>query len=536
MKNLEYVSQPRRLFYLVIYAIIFMIISFYLFGSILPPLNDKGFWFYTGMASLVIGSLLVTPFYTNPANGLSYATAGLVAILYTKPPTITLGYELSLIIFSGVILFSLLSIATINLKSDFSQKFSSSSRILVENFGNPRILYLVLLIYAVFQFHLSSIKEIIWIFIAGLIAIVQLVELVDRTISKIWDQWILKKSITFVGKIVAYQTPNIVLARLVEDINLTKNRILLVKDPTFGLKLCYAIGFTGRDEGLLLRLLEISIPELPSHEINELFDNLDKNEVVQLTNDLTKDLKHDIIQRSNYFVGIVDSDSAIDTLYIEIVNEREITEGRLVEVTIKGVNVIYQILDGLTHEDIVQQKNKYGYARAKARKIGRWDNSLKKFTLVKWLPQINTPVYIKTSEDLDIPNSSIGTFPETNYFVSIKDYDSLVTHNTAILGILGVGKSFFAIELVERIMTNKIKIIVIDLTNQYANELKEFIDPIREESRINKIISAGNDDKNNFENNPQEGGSYSNIRRAFYDDIKEFLESKDYFLKIYNPS
>jgi hypothetical protein len=34
---------------------------------------------------------------------------------------------------------------------------------------------------------------------------------------------------------------------------------------------------------------------------------------------------------------------------------------------------VAQIIDGLTREEIVQQKNTYGYARAKARKIGRWD-------------------------------------------------------------------------------------------------------------------------------------------------------------------
>ena len=70
-------------------------------------------------------------------------------------------------------------------------------------------------------------------------------------------------------------------------------------------------------------------------------------------------------------------------------------------------------------------------------------------------------------------SSAVGHFPGTNYPVSIKSIDELVTHNTAILGILSVGKSMLAIELVERMMVAGIKVICLDLTNQYADELAE---------------------------------------------------------------
>ena len=129
MKKVETASQPRRLLYLILYTVIFMAICQHLFGSLLPPINEQGFWFYTGLASLIIGSLLVTPFYTNPANGLSYAMAGLVAILYTKPQTNNLWYGITVILFGVVIVFSVLGIATIKSKKNFLQNFSSSSTV-----------------------------------------------------------------------------------------------------------------------------------------------------------------------------------------------------------------------------------------------------------------------------------------------------------------------------------------------------------------------------------------------------------------------
>ena len=51
----------------------------------------------------------------------------------------------------------------------------------------------------------------------------------------------------------------------------------------------------------------------------------------------------------------------------------------------------------------------------------------------------------------------VGHFPSSRIIPYIKDINSLVTHNTAILGILGVGKSMLAIELVEKINSSRYK-------------------------------------------------------------------------------
>ena len=55
------------------------------------------------------------------------------------------------------------------------------------------------------------------------------------------------------------------------------------------------------------------------------------------------------------------------------------------------------------------------------------------------------------SEEMAPTAEAVGHFPGTAYMVGI-DISETVTHNTAILGILGIGKSFLAIELVERMI------------------------------------------------------------------------------------
>ena len=124
------------------------------------------------------------------------------------------------------------------------------------------------------------------------------------------------------------------------------------------------------------------------------------------------------------------------------------------------------------------------------------------------------------------------------YFPSkISNINELVTHNTAILGILGVGKSMLAIELVERMIASGIKVICLDLTNQYAKELGEFYVPDYEEGCLQALQAASEKDREAFSNNPEEGGSLPNLSQAIYDDLVTFLDpGNPRKLKIYNPS
>src|SRR5450830_692874 len=74
-------SQPVRLLFLVVYLAFLLTMNRLGFGQWLPLANPKGLWFYSGAAMLILGSLLVTPFFTSPANAISYLIAALTAIL-----------------------------------------------------------------------------------------------------------------------------------------------------------------------------------------------------------------------------------------------------------------------------------------------------------------------------------------------------------------------------------------------------------------------------------------------------------------------
>ena len=114
---------------------------------------------------------------------------------------------------------------------------------------------------------------------------------------------------------------------------------------------------------------------------------------------------------------------------------------------------------------------------------------------ISWLPKINSPVMLAKNEEFTVIKDAVGHFPQTNYHAGINISDA-VTHNTAILGILGIGKSCLSIELVERMVADNIKVICLDLTNQYKNELSDLIDTAYIEEKVtceNPVLIRLND-------------------------------------------
>lgn len=94
-----------------------------------------------------------------------------------------------------------------------------------------------------------------------------------------------------------------------------------------------------------------------------------------------------------------------------------------------------------------------------------------------------------------------------------------------------------SIEIVERLMSEKIKVVCIDLTNQYANLLKDFYNSEIEEKSLKELYELGSGGKSNVSKHVEEGGSINDIRDAILNDLKTLIVSeKDKFIKIYNPS
>ncbi|MBN2350663.1 MAG: DUF87 domain-containing protein [Bacteroidales bacterium] len=539
-------NQPTRAIILFIYIGILFLLNYLAFDDWLPEKDYKGLWFYAGIASILLGNLLVTPFYTKPVDAISYSVVSLIAIFLVNnwsnwniPDKVVFITAIS--IQTIVIISAFICILTKDSVKPFGQKISKSGFIVSEFIGNQRVVFSVVILFALIVFHRTEIKEMFYITIAWIITVIiepdrHLINIFNR-IRGIWFTTDYKEQIGYVS---AYQTPNMILIKQPEEAFTNFGTNIIYKDAHTAIKTGITLNYVGRDEQLLLRAIEYNLPEEIRNEVKEqlnlygnnsvaLFDYFDKN--------LDKKDKVPIVDRLDDIIGIVDENTNVEKLQFEIFKDDDIEIGCVVEVEINGKPVLYQILDGITYEDKVFQRNKYGYARAQATKIGIWDFNTKKFEPINWIPQINSPVFIKRTEEFIPDVTTIGHFPKTNFTVGIKNINHLVTHNTAILGILGIGKSMLSIEIVERLISEKIKVICIDLTNQYANLLKDFYDSEIEEKSLKELYELGSGGKSKVSKHVEEGGSINDIRDAILNDLETFIISEnDKFIKIYNPS
>lgn len=539
------VSQSIRFLYLVLYLAFLFWINQLAFGQLLPLTTSKGLWFYSGAAALILGSLLLTPFFTSPANAISYLVAALIAVFTFDVPGESIDNKLPrlfVVAFCVVMLMvCVLNIVFKDSKRRLLHNTAEIGRILADSLGNPRFVYAVIIVYALWEYHRESPTELFFIGIAGLVIVSQQpIESVGKVILRIRDVWRPAIAPTIVGRLMAYQTPDLLLIRLDTTEAITPGSCLLIPDKNASFKMGMALGNFGQDEeGVLLRALETNVPAQLHSRVIELVKHIPERSVGILGQSEIKLLQDDVYLLKNHqsFIGIVAPETSTERLYFEVVQEKDIEQGRLVETFVGEKHVLYQILDGLTKEEIIQQKNTYGFARGEAAQIGVWDEERRKFKPCNWIPRLNAPVFLKSVEKPSDNPKAVGYLPSTNYDVGIKNLDELVTHNTAILGILGVGKSMLAIELVERMIEFGIKVICIDLTNQYATELSDFYDKAHEAECLSAMQAAGQQDRDAFADNPKEGGSVQHLREAIYNDLEQFLKNDNpHNLKIYNPA
>ena len=513
-----------------------------MFGRLLPPNGVKGFWFYTGLLGLVLGSRLDTPFFAKPADVILYAAPAAVALALSNnwagwDSGRRVAFVIALAYFGLVGLIGGIAIWTKDATEASHRRVSNAARVLGETLGAPRPIYTVLMIFALYAFHSDSALELgilalAWVVTAALSPLEASIKLSDK-VSQIMRG---SSPPGEVGVVAAYQTPGVILVRQTASSAIVAGDVLGITDPLGVPRVVIALDQVGRDEGLLLRTIEAPGVTVPA----QLLSGVAANGCFRLpTSGLATT---PFLQAKDSLVGLVAPDTSIERLFFEVVRAADLEEGRLVEVPLGDRAVTYQLVNGLTREEVVQQKNTFGFVRAQAQKIGQWEPATHRFRSVSWLPQPNAPVILMSAAQFQTRADAVGHFPRTDYPVRLREeggrpigLNALVTHNTAILGILGIGKSFLALELVERMMANGTKVLCLDLTNQYASELTPYHDDADNTVRIQQLQQVGVAGKTNVKQNVGDGGSRATFAAAVKQHISEFVASANRLL-VFNPA
>jgi hypothetical protein len=222
----------------------------------------------------------------------------------------------------------------------------------------------------------------------------------------------------------------------------------------------------------------------------------------------------------------------------ELQKERGIGEGSIIQTEIANEEVLYQIIDARTDEESLEFKDTHGFTIGTAQKLGKYIAASNELNTVKWLPEIYTPIFLL--DPLNVAYDSnlfIGKLPNTNYGIPIKNPHELVTHNTAILGILGIGKSCLTFELLQKLLaTTEVKIFCIDLTNQYSRELLKYILPalLQVDFVAATLATLKASNATGVPANPSTWGNEVLYRTTIQSELDAFIESDKRVITI-NP-
>jgi hypothetical protein len=540
-------GQKARVAMLIGYVAVLLCVSRIALGVWFPPFSQRGLWFYSGIAAVVLGSLLVTPFFSKPADTISYVVAALLGVLAAPPLSSEfVGGFLWIVTITFNVVILVVSLSAIALKDSTTPnkyKWSRSLFFFSATLGTPRIVFSSLFFYAIFTFHRSIPREYLaitaaWVFLIAL----KPFELATYILSRLSAIWGDSRLSVKHGVVTGQQFPNIILVQQTESDSLSRGDLIVVQgsdgNPSVALTLDQ-IGFAG---GIWHRTFQfpISVTESVYHIDAATRIGLRHGLVFRVDRQLLGEtLKTVELWRGrDRLVGIVAPSTDVTQLEFEVIrSDVDLQEGRLVETSINSRTVLYQIINGLTREEILQQKNTRSFVIARGRKIGFWNSDTKRLQTASWVPQPNAPVYLAASIDCKLDPKAVGFFPNTDYHLGV-DPDLLVTHNAAVLGILGSGKTFLTLELVERVVWSGAKVICLDMTDQYSVELSPFYRADDLQAEIARLKEIGAQGKTSFSQNVEEGGSLIRFRAELKTILSTFMDpgQSENRVKTLNPA
>ncbi len=196
--------------------------------------------------------------------------------------------------------------------------------------------------------------------------------------------------------------------------------------------------------------------------------------------------------------------------------------------------MLYQVVRAILKSEARQDGGQHRFVEVTARKIGEWDKAHRAFRRVPWVPVPGSPVELEALTTPPFLPDCVGRVPDSGYGIRV-DPDLLVTHNTAILGILGIGKTYLTFELIRRILASGSKVVVFDITGQYAAEFEDLLppgEPAKTTESINATIAPA---KMNVSKHVHLGGNINEFRAAVREELDKFA-SGSLPLMIVDPS
>lgn len=472
-------SQRMRAILFLAYCTSVVAVNYVLFQQILP----SGIWFWSALLALLMGEFISQPFFTAPKDALSNSVViiATIVVLLSESPTIEGSYidlwYAALAIAAIIMLLALLAMTLEESTRPRIHQFSSFARDCSRLFGSPKAMFSPVFFLTLYTFHFGNVSEVFFLSLTWVVFVIgtpfeSLYDFYLRT-RKLWTD--LKSDSRLVGEVVLRREPGLVTVRVSgEDLPNVGDLVVIPLNSSHG-ELGIILDTYRLSDQLWARALNF-VSRVPRNHVETSWGKENSVLMCRLKSDHSSWLQNEIWKNRDTLIGAVIERSDINSVQIELYNDKKgLFEGRLININIDGQPVLYQITNGITDSELLKESNLHGYMTILARKLGRWDDKAKRLESVPWTPDIYAPVLL-TSHD-EVPNfqqNSIGFIPGTKLGICI-DAQKLVTHNSAILGVLGSGKTSLALELICRMLNDGINVFIVDITGEYRPALRNLV-------------------------------------------------------------
>ena len=521
-------SKTYRLSFLGLSFLILIVLGKFLTGNFEFILNH--FWFTSGLLLLILLSLIDQPHFSKDSNIFVNAITAGISLLIVKETDRDFIFYAFLFVITYLIISSYLLLwlrqKSLGLESKIVRFISRINR----EIGKPETLFSSFFIWGAFKQFGTGNNQFNGLLLFWAVFIILNIPSLAKAIEDLFQIGKDKSNKLALGQIFGVQSKNTFLVRLYDS----SERIVNTRIFDF-VEFKYSTDKKIR-KGLLLDTYLLNqqqwVKVLSNNEIEKIFD---KNIFDNHKSDVV--YRIDNIPENNYlnrFVGIVTENSTINKIRFIYNSKIKISEGQLLEVNVHSQKILYQIVEGTTKIEQLEQKNQTGLIIGEAIQLGTWNTELSRFEQFGWVPEINSPIYLSSKIE-EQPNSeneyTIGYIPNTNYPVII-DKETSITHHTAILGITGSGKSVFTRNLIRQITSDTTKVIIIDLTGEYRDKINNINAIITDENakKAFEAIELLSKEKAKFQSNWNHTLIETQekiIKTEFYNSIKLFLEGDE---------
>jgi len=492
-------------------------------------LND--FWFTSGLLLLILLSLIDQPHFSKDTNVFVNAVTAAVSLLLVPATNRDFLFWtfFSFIAYLTASSYALMWVRQnpLNEEKKGVQFFSRLNR----QIGRPEAIFSAFFLWGgIRQFGLASdeFNLLLWFWI---IFMILNIPTLAKTIEGLFIAIKEKNDREAIGQIFGVQSKNTFLIKLSEARTETTKVFEFVEFK-------YSIDNKVR-KGLILDVYLLNqqqwIKVLSTPEIDTIFDN--KESVSNHTPDLVYKLSqipdNDYLER---LVGIVSDNSIINKVRFIYNSKVQVSEGQLLEINIGKSNVLYQITEGTTKIEQLENKNQTGFIVGEAIQLGTWNKEKLRFEQFGWVADINTPIYI--ASNIEEPNIEanefiIGKIPNTNYPVVINK-DIAMSHHMAVVGVTGTGKSIFSRNLIRQYLADEnTKVICIDFTGEYIGKFADLnptkvIDDVVSEQLFKDIDYIEQQIADNYnKDNENSRNKKKEVSEKINTQIEAFLKSEN---------